>query len=218
MEYQKDRSIGFEVHQHLVSLGLETPFDSSVAPNHTHIEYHFQELMKGMGLNLSDDSLAETPKRMAKMWINEIFYGLNYDNFPKATKVENKFKYDELVLERNIIVNSTCEHHLLPIVGNAFVAYIPEKPVVGLSKLNRIVDFFARRPQVQERLTAQIFETLKYLLQTENVAVIIEAEHLCVKTRGVQDPCSDTITSQLGGKFRDPAMRAEFIALAKGLK
>jgi GTP cyclohydrolase I len=171
-----------------------------------------------MGLNLEDDSLIDTPKRMAKMYINEIFYGLNYDNFPKATKVENKFKYDEMVLERNIVVNSTCEHHLLPIVGSAFVAYIPTKPVVGLSKLNRIVDFFARRPQVQERLTAQISEALKFLLQTEDVAVVIEAEHLCVKTRGVIDPCSDTITSSLSGKFRDPAMRAEFFALAKGLR
>jgi GTP cyclohydrolase I len=148
------------------------------------------------------------------MWKNELFWGLDYNNFPKATVVENKMRYDEMVLERNITVQSMCEHHLLPILGGAHVAYIPKHKVLGLSKLNRIVDFFCRRPQIQERLTAQIFHTLTYLLETEDVAVCIAAEHLCVKIRGVEDSCSDTVTSQLGGVFKSRDMpRQEFFSL-----
>lgn len=215
--YTKDNELGYKIHEHLKSLGVETPFTQKKIDN-TNLEFLFSAIMKEVGLDLNDDSLIETPRRLAKLYgPSEYFAGLNYDNFPKATVVDNKFNYDEMLIERNITVNSLCEHHFLPLVGKAFVAYIPEKKVLGLSKLNRIVDFFCRRPQIQERLTAQIYHALSFILETENVAVIIEAEHLCVKTRGVLDSCSDTITSQLGGAFRLPEVRAEFIALSKGL-
>jgi GTP cyclohydrolase IA len=217
MTYSKDVHTGFLVHQHLKKVGVETPFKQKPIDS-KKLQEHFLAIFSELGMDMSDDSLAETPRRLAKLYSSEIFSGLNYDNFPKATVVDNKFNYNEMILERNIIVNSTCEHHALPIVGGAFVAYIPEKKVLGLSKLNRIVDFFCRRPQIQERLTAQIYHALSYLLETENVAVIIEAEHLCVKTRGVLDACSDTITSKLGGAFVRPEVRAEFIALSKGLR
>lgn len=217
-----DKGLGQAVHAHLVSLGLETPMSndwtahqtaSPLAPQQA-IESRVHDIMLILGLDLNDDSLAETPKRVSKMFVNELFWGLNYDNFPKATVVENKMHYDEMVLERNITVHSTCEHHLLPILGSAHVAYIPDKTVLGLSKLNRIVEFFARRPQIQERLTAQIAETLKFLLGTDNVAVCIDAEHLCVKTRGVEDACSDTVTSRLMGDFKaNSSARAEFFSL-----
>jgi len=213
-----DKELGLRVHEHLKYLGVETPFEPKRIDK-TNLEYLFSAIMKEVGLNLKDDSLAETPKRLAKLYSHqEYFAGLDYANFPKATVVENKFSYNEMILERNVKVNSLCEHHWLPILGGAFVAYIPETKVLGLSKLNRIVDFFCRRPQIQERLTAQIFHTLSLILETENVAVIIEAEHMCVKTRGVMDACSDTVTSQLGGAFTKPEVRAEFISLSKGLK
>lgn len=217
-ESKSDSQNGELVHQMLVDKGLETPMkvgpgmegfdkDTKLAA----LEANVANMMHVMGLNLEDDSLIETPKRVAKMFLNELFWGLDYDNFPKATVVENKMRYDEMVLERGITVHSTCEHHLLPILGNAHVAYIPKAKVLGLSKLNRIVEFFARRPQIQERLTAQIAATLQFLLETEDVAVCIDAEHLCVKTRGVEDACSDTVTSKLGGVFKsNSATRAEF--------
>lgn len=207
------------VHQMLLDKGLETPMipneaaEQEAAPQTKReaLESHFSSVMKIMGLDLTDDSLVETPARVAKMFLNELFWGLDYENFPKVTVVENKMHYDEMVLERRITVNSTCEHHLLPILGHAHVAYIPKDKVLGLSKLNRIVEFFSRRPQIQERLTAQICATLQLLLETEDVAVCIDAEHLCVKTRGVEDACSDTVTSKLGGVFKsNPATRAEF--------
>lgn len=216
---KSDQSLGQRVHEHLLGMGLETPSVPSDLTNETkiaEIEIAAANILNTLGLDLKDDSLCETPARIAKMFVNELFWGLNYDNFPKATVVENKFSYDEIVLERNITVYSTCEHHLLPIMGHAHIAYIPNEKVVGLSKLNRIVEFFARRPQIQERLTAQIAETLKFLLGTENVAVCLDAEHLCVKTRGVEDACSDTVTSKLGGVFKtNPAVRAEFFSLIK---
>jgi len=218
MAYTTDVQLGFKVNQYLTDMGVETPFKKKDIDK-TNLEYHFAQIMKEVGLDLTDDSLMETPRRLAKLFgPSEYFAGLNYDNFPKATVVDNKFNYNEMILERNVIVNSLCEHHFLPIVGKAFVAYIPEKKVLGLSKLNRIVEFFARRPQIQERLTAQIFHTLSFILETNNVAVILEAEHMCVRTRGVEDACSDTVTSQLGGAFLRPEVRAEFIALSKGLK
>lgn len=216
MKYEADTALGIKVHAHLKSLNIETPFKPTV-PNAKVIADHFAAIMQEMGLDLTDDSLQDTPKRFAKMYATEIFYGLDYDNFPKATVVENKMHYNEMVLERNITVHSTCEHHTSSIIGKAFVAYIPNQKVLGLSKLNRIVDFFSRRPQIQERLTAQIHATLKFILETENVAVVIQAEHMCVKLRGVQDACSDTVTSQLSGDFLKPAVRAEFFSLAKGL-
>jgi GTP cyclohydrolase I len=218
---KSDNDLGEKVHQHLVGLGLETPmvqansFDQ-FRPNakQEQIEAHVFEILTALGLDLKDDSLCDTPKRVAKMFLNELFYGLDYANFPKATVVENKMRYDEMVLERRIAVKSTCEHHVLPILGFAHVAYVPKNKVLGLSKLNRIVDFFARRPQIQERLTAQVTATLQFLLDTDDVAVCIDAEHMCVKTRGVEDACSDTVTSKLGGEFKtNPSMRQEFFSL-----
>jgi GTP cyclohydrolase IA len=217
MSYSKDSEVGYKIRQHLVSKKVETPFSNKVPSQHK-LEELMTEFMNQFGLDLTDDSLMETPKRVAKLYINEYFKGLDYTQFPKATVVENKMKVDEMIVERNIIVNSLCEHHLLPIVGSAFVAYIPNDKVLGLSKLNRIVDFFSRRPQIQERLTLQIYYALSYLLDTENVAVMIQAEHMCVRTRGVSDPCSDTITSKLGGSFKDGTVRAEFLTLSQGFK
>jgi GTP cyclohydrolase IA len=216
MSYSKDSAVGYQIRTHLEGLGVETPFTGRM-PNRMKLQDLMTEFMNEFGLNLQDDSLAETPKRVAKLYIDEYFYGLDYTQFPKATVVENKMHVDEMVVERNIIVNSLCEHHLLPIVGKAYVAYIPKEKVLGLSKLNRIVDFFSRRPQIQERLTLQIYHALSFLLGTEDVAVMVEAEHMCVKTRGVMDACSDTITSKLGGSFKDGTVRAEFIELSKGL-
>jgi len=210
-----DLDLGTKVHNQLMSLGIETPMLGAIRPGAlTTIENSMTHVMEALGLDLKDDSLAETPKRVAKMFMHEIFAGLDYSNFPKATVIDNKMGVDEMVLERNITMNSTCEHHLLPIIGKAHVAYIPNKKVLGLSKMNRIVQFFAARPQVQERLTAQIHAALRFILETEHVAVIIEAEHMCVKTRGVEDACSDTVTSKISGAFTIPETRAEFIALA----
>lgn len=210
-----DNALGQLVHDHLVDLGIETPL---VAPSSTallDIQNSMTNVMNALGLNLDDDSLAETPMRVAKMFVNEIFSGLDYRNFPKCTVIENKMCVDEMVLERNITMNSTCEHHLLPIIGKAHVAYIPNTKVLGLSKMNRIVQFFAKRPQVQERLVAQIHAALCFILETEHVAVIIEAEHMCVKTRGVEDACSDTVTSKLSGAFTQASTRAELLTFIR---
>lgn len=215
----KDKSdvlLGRKVHEHLMQMGIETPIRGpQSADSRIQIESHMHQIMVQLGLDLTDDSLIDTPKRVAKMFVNEIFGGLNYELFPKCTVIDNKMGVDEMVLERNITMNSTCEHHLLPIIGKAHVAYIPNKKVLGLSKMNRIVDFFSRRPQVQERLTAQIHAALSLILETENVAVIIEAEHMCVKTRGIEDACSDTVTSKISGVFRQGEARAELIAFIK---
>ena len=174
------------------------------------------DIMTVLGLDLSDDSLAETPKRISKMYVDELYAGLDYENFPKITTIENKMEYDTMLLERHIAVKSTCEHHFVAFMGEAFVAYIPNEKVIGLSKINRIVEFFSRRPQVQERLTEQIFHTLCYLLETENVAVVIKAAHFCVKLRGVEDVNSDTITSRLGGAFLEKEkLRDEFYQAIK---
>ena len=202
------------MHAHLVNLGIETPYTQKNI-DQDRIKRLFSQIMEEIGIDLSDDSMAETPHRLAKLYsTQEYFAGLDYSLFPKATVVDNKMGYDEMVLERNITVNSLCEHHWLPVLGYAHVAYVPKKKVLGLSKLNRIVEFFSRRPQIQERLTAQIAETLKFLLETDDVAVCIDAEHMCVKTRGVEDSCSDTVTSKLGGGFKTVlAMRQEFFSL-----
>ena len=172
--------------------------------------------MEALGLDLSDDSLMDTPKRVAKMYVNEIFWGLDYEAFPKCTAVDNKMKYDEMVIERNINVQSNCEHHFVVIDGLATVAYIPSEKVLGLSKLNRVVEYFAKRPQIQERLTEQVYYALQYILQTDNIAVVVDAQHYCVKSRGVEDTGSSTITTKLGGCFKnDPQARAEFMAIIK---
>ncbi|MFH4967401.1 GTP cyclohydrolase I FolE [Gaetbulibacter sp. M240] len=170
-----------------------------------------RHIMETLGLDLSDDSLNGTPNRVAKMFVNEIFGGLNPDKKPKPSTFENKYKYGEMLVEKNITLYSTCEHHLLPIVGKAHVAYISNGTVVGLSKMNRIVDYFAKRPQVQERLTIQIVKELQEVLNTQDVACVIDAKHLCVNSRGIRDIESSTVTSEFGGKFKDKAVRREFL-------
>lgn len=205
------------VHDHLTSLGIHTPtIETSLSDDEkvSLIEHKVSEIMEILGLDLSDDSLTETPKRVAKMWVKELFWGLSPARFPKATTVDNKMGYDEMVLERNITVMSACEHHLIVIDGVAHVAYIPKDKVLGLSKLNRIVEYYSRRPQIQERLTMQIGETLKYILGTDDVAVVIDAQHYCVKSRGVEDHSSSTATSFLSGAFKtEHETRKEFFDL-----
>lgn len=215
-----DPRLGLEVHEKLKGLGVETPLvgnqydDKGIEEKLETVAVHFREIMNVLGLDLTDDSLHDTPGRVAKMYLNETFYGLKTENFPKITVVENKFNYDEMLVEKNISVMSCCEHHFQNIVGKATVGYIPNGKVVGLSKLNRVVNYFSRRPQVQERLTAQIYHALSHILDTENVAVVIEADHHCVKARGIEDMESSTVTSKMGGSFKDdPATRAEFMAL-----
>jgi GTP cyclohydrolase I len=176
------------------------------------IEGLFTEIMETLGLDLSDDSLRETPHRVSKMFVDEIFWGLQTENFPKITIVENKFDYDHAVVEVNIVTNSHCEHHFVPIIGKTHIAYVPHKKVIGLSKLNRIVDYFAKRPQIQERLTLQIHQALCAILETQDVAVVTDAMHSCVKTRGIKDVTSMTRTSKLSGVFKeDTCHRLEFM-------
>ncbi len=170
-----------------------------------------RRIMETLGLDLSDDSLKGTPNRVAKMFVKEIFGGLDPNKKPKASTFENKYKYGEMLVEKNITLYSTCEHHLLPIVGRAHVAYISNGTVVGLSKMNRIVDYFAKRPQVQERLTIQIVEELQSVLNTKDVACVIDAKHLCVNSRGIRDIESSTVTSEFGGKFKEKDTRREFL-------
>ena len=186
-----DPALGQKVNEHLISLGLETPmkrenFDSEFAIK--KIQGHFENIMNDLRLDLNDDSLCDTPKRVAQMYVNEIFWGMDYDKFPKCTKIKNSMNYrGSFVLERNINVQSYCEHHFIVIDGVASVAYIPNDVVLGLSKLNRIVQFFSKRPQVQERLTEQIRATIALVAETEDVAVQIDGLHFCVKSRGIQD-------------------------------
>lgn len=175
------------------------------------IEKHFQEIMHILGLDLTDDSLKGTPHRVAKMYIKEIFSGLNPENKPDIKLFDNKYQYNQMLVEKDITFYSNCEHHFVPIIGKAHIAYISNGKVVGLSKLNRIVQYYAKRPQVQERLTMQISEELKKALQTENVAVVIDALHLCVSSRGVQDVNSKTVTSEYGGKFKEDNVKNEFL-------
>lgn len=213
-----DPTLGRKIHDHLVKCGVETPTNENSLSRTEKIdiiETKFKDIMETLGLDLRDDSLIETPKRVAKMYVGEIFWGLDYDAFPKCTTVENKMHYDEMVVERNVNVQSNCEHHFVIIDGKATVAYIPKQKVLGLSKINRIVEYFSKRPQIQERLTEQIYHALQYVLETDDIAVVINAQHFCVKARGVEDVGSSTITSKLGGSFRsDPAVRAEFMGLA----
>jgi len=175
------------------------------------IEEHFREIMNILGLDLTDDSLRGTPHRVAKMYVKEIFSGLNPANKPKIALFENKYKYNEMLVERNITMISNCEHHFVPIVGVAHVAYISNGSVIGLSKINRIVRYFAKRPQVQERLTVQIANELKEALNTNDVAVVIDAQHLCVSSRGVEDRSSSTVTAHYSGKFQQEATKEEFL-------
>jgi len=223
MSYNKtkcDPVLGQQVHEHLVKMGVETPaIDTSHLDRKEKIsiiEFNFSQIMKALGLDLEDDSLAETPNRVARMFVNEVFWGLDYEAFPKCTTVDNKMKYNEMVCERGINVKSNCEHHFVVIDGLATVAYVPKDKVLGLSKINRVVEYFSKRPQIQERLTEQIFHALQFILDTEDVAVMIDAKHYCVSSRGVEDTGSSTVTSRLGGGFKtDPAARAEFYQLAR---
>lgn len=199
-----------------VATSLETPmredaFLLSDEQKMALIEDKFRDIMNILGLDLADDSLSGTPHRVAKMFVKEIFSGLNPENKPNISVFENKFKYGEMLVEKNINLNSTCEHHFLPIVGKAHVAYVSSGQVIGLSKINRVVDYFARRPQVQERLTVQIANELKRILKTQDVAVVIDAKHLCVSSRGIQDEGSSTITAEYGGIFKDALRRDEFL-------
>lgn len=182
------------------------------------IEDKFKEIMEIMGLDLTDDSLSGTPRRVAKMYIKEVFSGLNPANKPKVALFENKYKYDEMLVEKDITFYSNCEHHFVPIIGKAHVAYISNGKVIGLSKINRIVDYYAKRPQVQERLTVQIANELMEILGTQDVAVVIDAEHLCVSSRGVKDVNSSTITAQFHGKFKDEGTRKEFLTYINSSK
>lgn len=199
-----------------ISGSTETPlrpdaFELSDIEKIALIKKDVEHIMHTLGLDLTDDSLKGTPNRVAKMFVQEIFSGLHPDRKPKASTFDNKYKYQEMLVEKNIILYSTCEHHLLPIVGKAHIAYISNGTVVGLSKMNRIVDYYAKRPQVQERLTMQIVRELQEVLETEDVACVIDAKHLCVNSRGIRDVDSSTITSEFGGAFKNPNTRREFL-------
>lgn len=190
-------------------------FDKSDAEKKKVIEHHFHQIMLEMGLDMTDDSLRGTPHRVAKMFIDEIFSGLNPANKPKISVFDNSYQYDKMLVEADISFNSTCEHHFLPIIGKAHIGYVSSGKVIGLSKLNRIVDYYARRPQVQERLIMQIFNELKNVLDTESVIVVMEAKHLCVSSRGIEDESSYTSTIQYGGIFNDKDNRNDFFNLIK---
>ena len=203
-----------------ISTSSDTPmkedaFELSNDEKIKRIQLDVEHIMETLGLDLTDDSLSGTPKRVAKMFVNELFSGLDPKNKPKASTFENKYKYGEMLVEKNITLYSTCEHHLLPIVGRAHVAYIPNGTVVGLSKMNRIVEYYANRPQVQERLTIQIVRELQDVLNTEDVACIIDAKHLCVNSRGIKDIESSTVTSEFGGQFKNKDVRREFLDYIK---
>lgn len=199
-----------------ISSAVETPMrDDAFALNDEAkielIEYHFKKIMHVLGLDLTDDSLKGTPRRVAKMYVQEVFQGLNPKNKPSVTLFENRYHYNRMLVEKNITLYTYCEHHFVPIFGKVHVGYIPAGQVIGLSKINRIVQYFAKRPQVQERLTVQIADELRRILSTEDVAVVIDAVHLCVSSRGVQDTGSTTTTSSFLGRFHDESVRNEFL-------
>ena len=215
-----DKEIDSMGDDHIGSDSEETPlkkgaFDISDANKVSLIQEKVYEILDILGMDLTDDSLRGTPRRVAKMFVNEIFSGINPKNKPKMSTFENKYNYGEMLVEKNVTLYSTCEHHLLPIVGLAHVAYISNGTVVGLSKINRIVKYFAERPQVQERLTIQIVRELQKVLNTDNVACVIDAKHLCVNSRGIKDINSSTVTSEFGGKFKDDKFKREFLDYIK---
>lgn len=218
-----DPELGLEIHKMLVERGLETPMilDQVRADPGTkiaRITEHMTQIMEELGLDLTNDSLIDTPRRIAKMYVNEIFWGLVPENFPKVASVANGLQYDEMVIEHDVSVISQCEHHFVTIDGFATVAYIPGATVIGLSKMNRIVEYFSRRPQIQERLVLQVHAAIEYITKSPSVAVMIHAKHYCVKARGVEDQHSSTTTTKLSGVFKDPTFRAreEFLAIANG--
>ncbi|MFY7729938.1 MAG: GTP cyclohydrolase I FolE [Flavobacterium sp.] len=209
-----------EIHDELgenhVATSAETPvrqdaFNLSDDEKIALIKKDVESILHTLGMDLTDDSIKGTPNRVAKMFVKEIFGGLNPSKKPGSSTFENKYKYGEMLVEKNITVYSTCEHHLLPIVGRAHVAYISNGSVIGLSKMNRIVDYYAKRPQVQERLTMQIVQEMQRVLGTDDVACVIDAKHLCVNSRGIRDIESSTVTSEFGGKFKEESVRREFL-------
>lgn len=206
-----------------IATSLETPLreDAFEMDDNLKIELiqkHFKEIMYILGLDLNDDSLSGTPHRVAKMYVKEIFRGLNPANKPAVKLFENKYQYNEMLIEKNITLYSYCEHHFVPIIGKVHVAYISNGQVIGLSKINRLVQYYAKRPQVQERLTNQIAEALKEALQSDDVAVIIDSVHLCVASRGIKDTSSSTVTASYSGRFRGEKLKAEFLALLNSTK
>jgi GTP cyclohydrolase I len=211
-----DEDLADEMGDNHISTSVDTPmvagaFDKSDDEKIAIIQDHFRAIMETLGLDLTDDSLKGTPKRVAKMYVKEIFSGLNPANKPAVALFDNKYKYNEMLVEKNISFYSNCEHHFVPIIGKAHLAYISNGRVIGLSKLNRLVEFYAKRPQVQERLTMQIAKELQKELGTEDVAIVIDAKHLCVASRGVEDDTSSTITSFYGGKFKEEKRKEEFL-------
>ena len=211
----KDRIDDYDADDHF-SATVETPiredaFDLSDDEKMARIEKDVANILDTLGMDMTDDSLSGTPRRVAKMFVQEIFGGLNPKNLPKLSTFENKYEYGQMLVEKNITLYSTCEHHLLPIVGKAHIAYISNGNVIGLSKMNRIVDYYARRPQVQERLTRQIVQALQSALGTKDVACVIDAKHLCVNSRGIRDVDSSTVTSEFGGSFNNLEVKQEFL-------
>lgn len=209
-----------EIGNNHIATSAETPlrsdaFDLTDDEKIESIKKDVESILKTLGLDLTDDSLKGTPNRVAKMFVKDIFGGLHPEKKPSSSTFDNKYKYNEMLVEKNIVVYSTCEHHLLPIVGRAHVAYISNGTVVGLSKMNRIVDYFAKRPQVQERLTIQIVQELQGVLGTDDVACVIDAKHLCVNSRGIKDIESSTVTAEFGGKFKEEKVRREFLDYIK---
>jgi GTP cyclohydrolase I len=219
MSKVNDKEITFEsddMGDAHISESAQTPmradaFDLSDEEKIEAIRGHFEKIMETLGLDLTDDSLKGTPQRVAKMFVKETFAGLDPKKEPRASVFDNKYKYGEMLVEKNIVVYSTCEHHFLPIVGRAHVAYISGGTVIGLSKMNRIVDYFAKRPQVQERMTKQVVQALQKALGTDDVACVIDAKHLCVNSRGIRDIESSTVTAEFGGKFQEEGVKRDFL-------
>lgn len=214
MSKNKIESIG----DNHISTSVNTPlradaFEKSDDEKIKSIQNHFKNIMEELGLDLKDDSLSGTPYRFAKMYVKELFYGLNPKNKPKLSVFENKYGYQKMLVEQNITIDSSCEHHFLPITGYAHIAYIPNDKVIGLSKINRLVDYYAHRPQVQERLSLQILKDLQNTLDTEDVIVMISAKHLCVSSRGIKDKNSFTTTIEYGGCFNTASKREEFFKI-----
>lgn len=206
-----DNELGLQIGQLLRDLEIENPIMAKF--NEQLISHGIKLVLDGLGLDSADNAIAKTPSRVAEFFCQELFYGLDYANFPKASFTPNLYNYHEPVFAKDILFKSTCEHHLVAIIGKAQVAYIPKQQVIGLSKINRIVDFFASRPQMQERVTLQIFHALKFILQTDDIAIMIKANHHCVTMRGVNDREVENITYQFGGAFANPDMRRDFLQL-----
>ncbi|MGB0879726.1 MAG: GTP cyclohydrolase I FolE [Polaribacter sp.] len=209
-----------EIGENHVSTSAKTPlradaFMISDEEKIAKIQESVKDILETLGMDLTDDSLQGTPRRVAKSFVKELFMGLDPKNMPKASTFENTYKYGEMLVEKNIVVYSTCEHHLLPIIGRAHVAYISDGKVIGLSKMNRIVEYFSKRPQVQERLTMQVVQALQEILGTQNVACVIDAKHLCVNSRGIKDIESSTVTAEFGGKFKEKDRKREFLDYLK---